>query len=118
MALMKMECTECGMTIVAPDNFAFRSGVTTIVDAGSSGWRNFHIFKRHVIDKSKSRVLAFLNNVGSGMKGVVVEQDINDMDSKLTALTVKNYPELVGVKLAYYLGFEWEPTNRVVAAGT
>src|SRR5690606_23549721 len=34
-----------GMSSVAPDNFTFRTGVTTIVDAGSSGWRNFHIFK-------------------------------------------------------------------------
>ncbi|MBC9797988.1 amidohydrolase/deacetylase family metallohydrolase [Sinomicrobium weinanense] len=107
-----------GMHSVAPDNFTFRSGVTTIVDAGSSGWRNFHVFKKNVIDNSKTRVLAFLNIVGSGMKGGAIEQNINDMDPKLTAMTVKRFPELVGVKLAHYSGFEWEPTDRAMVAGT
>ncbi|MEX0363507.1 MAG: amidohydrolase/deacetylase family metallohydrolase, partial [Allomuricauda sp.] len=107
-----------GRFSVAPDNFTFRSGVTTIVDAGSAGWRNFHLFKKNVIDHSETRVLAFLNIVGSGMKGGVVEQNINDMDPKLTAMTVNRHPELVGVKLAHYSGYEWEPTDRAVAAGT
>src|SRR5664279_6600729 len=30
---------------VRPDGFTFRSGVTTVVDAGSSGWRNFAEFQ-------------------------------------------------------------------------
>src|SRR5207248_1861121 len=30
-----------GENCVRPDGFTFRSGVTTVVDAGSSGWRNF-----------------------------------------------------------------------------
>ena len=52
---------------VYPDGFTFRSGVTTVVDAGSSGWRNFADFKDRVIDRSKTRVLAMLNIVGRGM---------------------------------------------------
>ena len=32
-----------GENCVRPDGFTFRSGVTTVVDAGSSGWRNFGI---------------------------------------------------------------------------
>ena len=36
----------------------FRSGVTTVVDAGSSGWRNFPTFKARVIDHSQTRLLA------------------------------------------------------------
>lgn len=108
-----------GRHSVSPDGFTLRSGVTTIVDAGSSGWRNFHIFKKQTIDNSKTRVLSFLNIVGSGMRGGVFEQDINDMDSKLTAMTVKRYPKLiVGVKLAHFVGHEWEPTDKAVAAGT
>ena len=107
-----------GSHSVAPDNFTFRSGVTTVVDAGSAGWRNFQVFKKNVIDESKTRVLAFLNIVGSGMKGGVIEQNVNDMDPKMTALTVGRYKELVGVKLAHYSGFEWTPTERAVEAGT
>jgi dihydroorotase len=36
----------CGDNSVYPDGFTFRAGVTTVVDAGSSGWRNFPDFKR------------------------------------------------------------------------
>src|SRR5918993_2526571 len=67
---------------VMPDGFTFRSGVTTIVDAGSSGWRTFPDFKRNVIDLSRTRVLAFLNIVGEGMRGGPYEQNIADMDPK------------------------------------
>src|SRR6266700_4109281 len=35
-----------------PDGFTFRCGVTTVVDAGSSGWRTFPEFKKNIIDKS------------------------------------------------------------------
>ena len=49
---------------VVPDGFTFRSGVTTVVDAGSSGWRTFPEFKKNIIDRSQTRVLVFLNIVG------------------------------------------------------
>ena len=54
---------------VPPDGFTFRTGVTTVVDAGSPGWRNFELYKSQVIDQSKTRVLCFLNIVGAGMSG-------------------------------------------------
>src|SRR5258705_9767482 len=41
---------------VIPDGFTFRSGVTTVVDAGSSGWRTFPEFKKNIIDRSQTRV--------------------------------------------------------------
>ena len=37
---------------VPPDGFTFRVGVTTVVDAGCSGWRNFEDFKDSIIDRS------------------------------------------------------------------
>ena len=48
---------------VPPDGFTFRSGVTTVVDAGSPGWRNFELYKSQIIETSKTRVLCFLNIV-------------------------------------------------------
>ena len=69
-----------GDNSVYPDGFTFRAGVTTVVDAGSSGWRNFPDFKDRVIDRSQTRVLALLNIVGSGMGGGTVEQNLEDMD--------------------------------------
>src|SRR5689334_15767139 len=52
-----------------PDGFTFRVGVTTVADAGCAGYRNFEDFKDKIIDRSKTRVLAFLNIVGAGMRG-------------------------------------------------
>ena len=102
-----------------PDGFTFRSGVTTIVDVGGAGWKNFEIFKEQTIDQSKTRVLSFLNIIGSGMKGGSVEQNVADMDPEATANKAKQYPGIiVGVKLAHYSGQNWEPTNRVVKAGS
>ena len=71
-----------------------------------------------LIDRSRTRVLAFLNIVGSGMKGGPVEQNLADMDAKLTAIRAAEFPELiVGVKVAHYAGDEWDPVDRAVAAG-
>lgn len=107
-----------GPNAVAPDGFTFRTGVTTVVDAGSSGWRTFPEFKKNIIDKSQTRVLAFLNIVGEGMRGGTYEQNLNDMDSKLTANVAKaNQKDIVGIKLAHYEGHEWQPADRAAEAG-
>ncbi len=52
-----------------PADFALQSGVTTIVDAGTSGAETFLQEKEEVIDRAKVRVLAFLNIVANGMSG-------------------------------------------------
>jgi dihydroorotase len=107
-----------GYNALAPDGFTFRSCVTTVVDTGGSGWRNFPQFRSQVIDRSETRVLALLNIVGSGMKGGPVEQNLTDMDAKLTALRAAEFPEIVvGVKVAHYRGAEWDPVDRAVEAG-
>ncbi|HEX5026863.1 MAG TPA: amidohydrolase/deacetylase family metallohydrolase [Agriterribacter sp.] len=108
---------ENGNLAIQPDGFTFRNGVTTIVDAGSSGWRTFPTFKAQTIDQSKTRVLAFLNIVGEGMRGGY-EQNENDMDSKMAAIVARQYKDfIVGFKLAHYEGHNWTPTNKVVEAG-
>ncbi|MDA0937059.1 MAG: amidohydrolase/deacetylase family metallohydrolase [Bacteroidetes bacterium] len=103
---------------VPPDGFTFRSGVTTVVDAGSPGWRNFELYKSQVIDASKTRVLCFLNIVGAGMSGGPREQHIADMNPQMTAMVAKqNKDHVVGVKLAHFHGFDWTPTELAVQAG-
>jgi dihydroorotase len=63
-------------------------------------------------------VLSFLNIVGNGMKGGPVEQDLDDMDARLTAMRIRQHPGvIVGVKLAHYSGPEWDPVTRAVEAG-
>src|SRR5229473_3564186 len=103
-----------GDNSVYPDGFTFRVGVTTVADAGGSGWRNFPDFKDRVIDRSRTRVLAFLNIVGYGMGGeLTVEQNVGDMDAKATAEQAQRYREtVVGVKTAHYKGPDWTPVER------
>jgi dihydroorotase len=109
---------EDGNLGISPDGFTFRNGVTTVVDAGSSGWRTFPTFKTQTIDVSKTRVLALLNIVGEGMRGGY-EQNLNDMDPKMTALVARKYKDIVvGIKLAHYDGHDWTPADRAVEAGT
>ncbi|HEX5025694.1 MAG TPA: amidohydrolase/deacetylase family metallohydrolase [Agriterribacter sp.] len=106
-----------GFLSLSPDDFTLKSGVTTVVDAGTSGWRNFPVFKAHVIDKSKTRVLAFLNIAGNGMTGSPTEEDVTDMDARMTSLVAKKYPDIiVGVKIGHYSGSDWAPFDRALAA--
>jgi len=107
-----------GVSAVAPDGFTFRVGVTTVVDVGGAGWRNFDQFKTLVIDHSKTRVLAMVNIVGAGMRGGPAEQNLADMEAEPTAKCARQYPGLVvGVKVAHYAGPEWDPVDRAVEAG-
>jgi dihydroorotase len=106
-----------GLDALPPDGFTFRSGVTTVVDAGGAGWKSFSTFKKQTIEHSKTRVLSFLNIVGEGMRGGVYEQNLSDMDARMTAMTVQQHREIVGIKVAHYSGDEWEPVDRAVAAG-
>ena len=104
---------------VYPDGFTFRSGVTTVADAGSSGWRNFEDFKQRIIDRSKTRVLAFLNIVGHGMRGGAYEQNLEDMAAEPAADMARRYRGvIVGIKTAHYAGPEWTPVEHAVQAGT
>lgn len=107
-----------GPNSIPPDGFTFRVGVTTVVDAGCAGWRTFPDFKRQTIDVSQTRVLAFLNIVGEGMRGGPFEQNLKDMDPKVTAdFVMKNSKDIVGIKLAHYNGYDWTPVKLAEEAG-
>jgi dihydroorotase len=106
-----------GFSCVSPDDITLKAGITTVVDAGTSGWRSFPLFKKNIIDRSTTRVLAFLNIAGNGMTGFPSEEDMNDMDARMTALVIKQYPDIiVGVKLGHYRGKEWTPLDRSLEA--
>src|SRR5262245_59703615 len=103
---------------VYPDGFSSRNSVTTFVDPGGSGWRNFEDLKDRVIDRSKTRVLAFINIVGRGSAGGRYEQDLADMEVKPTADMALKYKSLIiGVKSAHFSGPEWDPFVRAVEVG-
>jgi dihydroorotase len=102
---------------VQPDAFSFRSGVTTVVDAGTSGWRTFPDFKARVIDKAQTRVLALLNIVGSGL-GTNQMDDVAEFDVEAAARTAKAHKgTVVGFKTGHFGGAGWESVEAAVKAG-
>jgi dihydroorotase len=104
---------------VYPDGFSFRAGVTTFCDPGGSGWRNFEDMKDKVIDRSMTRVLAFINIVGRGSPGGRYDSDLSDMEVKPTADMALKYKDIIiGVKSAHFTGPEWDPFRRAVEVGT
>ena len=107
-----------------PPDMYFASGVTTVVDAGTYGAKNFARFKRYVIDKAVVRVLALLNIVAAGMGDR--EQEVEEMDPQLCAATIQDHPDvLVGIKTAHYWTSKpfdedhppWAAVDRAVEAG-
>ena len=102
---------------VQPDAVSFRSGITTIVDAGTSGWRDFPNFREITIDRSQTRVLAWLNIVAAGM-GHGNENDPAQMDAEGAAKMAKSHPDvIIGFKTAHYAGPGWAAVDGAVKAG-
>jgi dihydroorotase len=103
---------------VPPDGFTLRNCVTTVADAGSSGWRSFDDFKTRIIDHSKTRVVAFLNIAGVGMREGQLEQNLADMEVEPTAaMAMKHKGLIVGIKTAHYMGPEWTPYEKAEEVG-
>ncbi|HNY39392.1 MAG TPA: amidohydrolase/deacetylase family metallohydrolase [Bryobacteraceae bacterium] len=106
-----------GDSSVYPDGFSFRTGVTTMADAGTAGWRNFPDFRQRVIDRARTRILAFINILGGGM-GITSEQDPNDMNAEATAAMAKQHADIVvGFKVAHFAGQGWPDIDGAIKAG-
>jgi dihydroorotase len=103
---------------VQADAISFRAGVTTLVDAGSSGWRTFPDFREHVINRAATRVLAMLNIASDGMGMGTSENDPASFDAEASAKAAKaNADVVVGFKSAHYAGPGWHSIDNAVKAG-
>jgi len=60
---------------IKPDLVGAGTGVTTFVDAGSAGAGNFIGFKEHIIDRSQTRIYAFLHISYLGLHGAVYDPE-------------------------------------------
>jgi dihydroorotase len=77
-------------------------GVTTVVDAGTTGFINFEEFRRNCIETSRVRVLAFLNIAATGILTPITGEllDLRIARPKETAeVLVDHQQDLVGVKV-------------------
>ncbi|MCL5039268.1 MAG: amidohydrolase/deacetylase family metallohydrolase [Firmicutes bacterium] len=85
---------------VMPDTVGVGMGVTTVVDAGSAGSRNFEPFLETTIRESQTRVLVFLNAAGDGLireKGELA--DLRNVTFAESLEKVKDYPGVIrGIK--------------------
>ena len=107
-----------GQSSQLPDAFAPRSGITTVVDAGTTGWRTFPDFKAKVVDPSLTRVLAFINIFETGFSaGSAIEPDLNTLDVQMTVDAIKKYPDFIaGTRIGHYKGKSWIPFNKASEA--
>ena len=106
-----------GENSVWPDAFSFRNGICTMVDTGSSGWRNFPLFRTTVIDRVRTRAFALLNIASYGMINEMGEQYPSDFDPETTARVARENSDcVVGCKTAHYQGPDWKSVDSAVAA--
>lgn len=91
---------------VDPDMFARMSAVSTCVDTGSAGPGNFPGFRKHVIEKSKARILVYLHVSHAGIYGFARNVMVGEShDMRLMAprdaveVIEQNRDVIIGVKV-------------------
>ncbi|MDO8945163.1 MAG: amidohydrolase/deacetylase family metallohydrolase [Desulfobacterales bacterium] len=111
---------------VHADAHLFSSGVTTTVDVGTAGWKDFPDFKENFIDRSRVRILALINIASGGMIDAETEQTEAEMQPQVAASLARAYPEtILGIKTAHYWTVKpwddrhhpWTSVERAVEAG-
>jgi dihydroorotase len=102
---------------VNPNHNALRHGVTTVVDGGSTGWKSFEQFKRLVVDRSRVRVLAFLNIVSGGMLEGQAAADPSDLQVDKTVETARRHLDtIVGIRSPHLRGAGLDGVERSIRA--
>jgi dihydroorotase len=88
------------------EDFCRTSGVTTAVDTGSAGPGNFGGFRKHVIERSEVRILAYLHVSHAGIYGfsdrvaVGESEDIRMLDPVTAAEVAEaNRDVIIGIKV-------------------
>lgn len=89
--------TELG---IEADRVGVCQGVTTLVDAGSTGANDFPRFVSEVVDKSSTEVLAWINIAGDGLcKGRAELADIGNLDINRTVALIEQQSMIRGIKV-------------------
>ena len=92
---------------IEPDPFCVRRGVTSVIDAGTSGAFTFPAFRRFIIESAATRIRALLHAVSIGMvAGSTPDmgelEDLRYCDPKLAAQVAgENRDLIVGFKIRF-----------------
>jgi dihydroorotase len=92
---------------IDPDANCLRRGVTTAVDAGSAGAQTFPGFRRYIVERAQTRVLAFLHVAVQGMITSLVGEleDLRWASPAQAIARAREHPDvIVGVKVR--LGYQ------------
>jgi len=84
------------------DTHCINKGVTTAVDAGSSGAQTFPGFRKYIVEVSQTRLLAFLNLSAIGMVSELAGelQDLRYADTKAALRMIEaNRDVILGIKV-------------------
>ncbi len=89
---------------VRADDLAVKSGVTTFVDAGSAGAGNYAGLQEHVIDRSRAKIVAFLNISYAGVCGFDIRfgecSDMKLLDISTAVAKAQEFSDsIVGIKV-------------------
>src|SRR5947208_2588881 len=87
---------------IDPDRHCLRSGVTTVVDAGSASWTMLSGFRWYIAEKAAARVLCFLHISGIGLVNAWVGEmrDMSHADVEAVGLlAAENRDLVVGIKV-------------------
>jgi len=104
---------------IDPDTYCLDKGVTTAVDAGSAGAQTFPGFRRYIVERSHTRIFAFLNVAVQGMITNLVGEleDLRYVSPSQAVARAREHPDvIVGVKvrLGYQMaGDDPEPALRL-----
>ncbi|MBM3940424.1 MAG: amidohydrolase/deacetylase family metallohydrolase [SAR202 cluster bacterium] len=87
-----------------PDLAGVQSGVTTVLDAGTTGAWNFGVYPHYVVGKTQTRLLCMLNIGKMGIPGQALRKPeiytTEDVDIDATVKVVSMWPKLIqGIKL-------------------
>lgn len=91
-----------GMGMCDPDDIGVRSGVTTLVDAGSVGIANLGVFPAHILPRAATRVVTMVNagSYAHTMPGVADVTTLDDINRDALQKAAGRNPGLIaGVKL-------------------
>ncbi|QHM72691.1 metallo-dependent hydrolase [Mixta intestinalis] len=94
---------------VNPDVLCLPNGVTSVVDAGSSGWVNYKMFRNSVINTAQTRIKSYLNVVnvglstlGGGPTGYLENTNPANFNvEKISQTLDENRDNILGLKLRY-----------------
>lgn len=82
-----------------PDIIGYKTGVTTVVDAGTSGAEDIKEFYENAT-KAKTNVYAFINLSKIGIRVQSELSDLNDLDEERLKLSYQEYKDfIVGIKV-------------------